>query len=57
MRQLTGAQVDAIKVTRDIVTSKMSSSTITANKGGGKAAGEFFEEIYNKVYAILINGD
>jgi len=54
---LTGAQVDAIKVTRDIVTSKMSSSTITANKGGGKAVGEFFEEIYNKVYAILINGD
>lgn len=47
------SKYQAIQITKEIVVSKMSSSTVPTNKDGGKSVAEFFEEIYNKVYEII----
>lgn len=45
----------ALDTAKEIVVAKMSNSTIRTDADGGKAAADFFEEIYNRVLSIAKN--
>lgn len=42
----------AFDTAKEIVIAKMTSSTTSADKGGGKNVADFFEEIYNRLLAL-----
>ena len=42
----------AFDTAKEIVIAKMSNSTTSADKNGGKNVADFFEEIYNRLLAL-----
>lgn len=45
----------AFDAAKEIVIAKMTSSTTSADKAGGKNVADFFEEIYNRLLALSNN--
>ena len=50
---MNNAQKYAIELSRDIIVAKLSSSAPNhSSESSGKAIGEMFEAVYNKIYEI-----